>query len=201
MDNRPTLRPRRPFATARLAAIMAIITCACLAAPAVRAEGQDPKSAQLVKELVDAMTQRQLTAIATRHPKESDRYVAAMLFPGVQLLLVSARSSSPAYIESQLSTSGGDAAVYAALHQGATDGKIFIQDMGCDGLRGGVGGLADVVYTDGVNERILNGDHKAARLSREAYARVAQQTEAEYSALLGSLLEAAKARTVTASSR
>lgn len=198
MANHPTLRPRSPIAAARLAA--AIVICAGLAAPAVRAEGQDPRSAQLVKELVDAMTQRQLTAIATRHPKEADRYVAAMLFPGVQLLLVSARSSSPAYIESQLAT-GGDAAVYGALHQGVPDGKLFIQDMGCDGLRGGAGGLADVVYTNGTTERILNGDHKAARMSRADYAKVAEHTEAEYSALLGSLLDAAKARTPAAPSR
>ena len=173
------------------AGVLALGVFLSVTVPVAGNDRSTAKSAVLCKQLVTAMTDRQLTAIAAPHPDESGRYVAAMLFPGVQLLLISARSSEPAYIESQL-TPEGFANVYAALQQGVPESKLFIQDMGSDGLLGPEGGMADIVYRRGKDERVFNGDHKLAGMSRSAYADLVRETDEQYSALLTLLFEAVK---------
>ena len=123
-----------------------------------------------------------------------------MLFPGVQLLVISARSPATPYVESQLNAAGYSN-VYAALQQGVPESKIFVQDMGADGLLGSEGGTADVVYMRGREQRILNGDHKAAGMSESAYAELVRDTDSHYSALLTLLLQAVKAAPVAAQPR
>lgn len=159
-------------------------------------EGQAPggtKSPALVQQLAKAMADSELTSVAARHPEGEDRYVAAMLFPGVQLLLITARSTAPAYVESKLSARD-DASVYAALHQGVAESKFFVHDMGGDGLTGAAGGVADILYLQGKDQRIIDGDHKAAGLSAADYAKLVRESDQRYAELLAILLEAVRAR-------
>jgi hypothetical protein len=158
----------------------------------LEAERLELKSPGLVGQLVQVMSERRLNAIAVQHPSEPDRYVAARLFPGVQLLVITARSSAKDYIQSQL-TPTGYANVYSALQHGTPESKLFIQDMGSDGLRGLDGGTADIVYVRGKDQHVLNGDHKAADMSRNDYAKLVGDLDRQYAELLSLLVRAARA--------
>lgn len=83
------------------------------------------------------------------------------------------------------------ASVYAALQQGVPESKFFVHDMGCDGLKGAAGGMADIIYLRGKDQRIIDGDHKAAKMSSADDARLVGETERRYVELLSVLLEAA----------
>ncbi len=50
----------------------------------------DSASAPLAAQLTAAMTSHKLDAIAARDPQAPDRYIAALVFPGSQLLVVAA---------------------------------------------------------------------------------------------------------------
>jgi hypothetical protein len=105
--------------------------------------------------------------------------------------VISAQTTTIDYIEAELAAGRHDA-VYTALHQGVPASKLFVQDMGGDGIRGD-GGLADIVYRRGIDQHILNGDHKAAKLSAAKYAALVGELDREYTDVLGLLLESARA--------
>jgi hypothetical protein len=166
--------------------MLTLAVTALAAAPLQSSEVTSPGS---VTALVRALGERQLTAVAAKHPSEAGRYIAAMHFPGVQLLVISARTHSPEYIDAKLAA-GAYADVYAALQQGVPESKLFIHDMGGDGLRGGVGGTADIVYERGKDVRVIDGDHKAAGMSKAEYDKVIRQLDQKYTELLRVLVQA-----------
>lgn len=176
-------------------------TALCMAAAAaVWFSGAAPLHAQsavtspdAVKQLAQAMSERKLTAISVKDPTEADRYIAVMLFPDVQLLLITARTENQAYVDSQL-RAGNHADVYAALHQGIGESKLFVQDMGVDGIHRTQGGPTDVVYERGEDELILNGDRKATDLSEADYAKAVTRLDEQYTRMLKLLLEAVKSQ-------
>jgi hypothetical protein len=185
-----TMRASRSKGSA--AAIAAVLWLS--AAPVAVAERVQVRSPEVVKQLTAAMQARGLAAVAAKDPEEPDRYVAAMLFPGVQLLVITARTSSTAYVDAQLASRAYENA-YTTLHQGTPDSKAFFQDMAADGLLGADGGTADIVYLRGVQQHVLNGDAKAAKLSRAAYAELVADLDERYTKLLRLLLQAAQAGT------
>jgi len=166
-----------------------MLTLAISALAAAPLQSSDVTSSGSVTELVKALGARQMTAIAAKHPSEPGRYIAAMHFPSVQLLVISARTQSPEYIEARL-TAGAYADVYAALQQGIPESKLFIHDMGGDGLRGGEGGTADIVYERGKDVRVIDGDHQAAEMSKAEYEKVIRQLDRRYTELLRVLVQA-----------
>ena len=155
-------------------------------------ERRKMQSQDAVKQLAAAMAERQIQAVAAKDPADPTRYVAAMLYPGVQLLLITARTDATAYMDAQLAAQEYTN-VYTALHQGVPESKLFVQDMGCDGLRGTDGQTVDVVYERGVDQRILNGDAKAAGVSRGEYAQLVNSLDERYTKLVSLLLTAATA--------
>ena len=149
----------------------------------------------LVKQLVTALTANKLNAIATKDPESPDRYVAGMLFPGVQLLVISAAANSRPFVDAEMADRRYDS-VYSDLHHGPAVSKLFIQDMGADGIHALDGGVADVVWERGVTQHLLNGDHKAANKSESEYAKLVQNLDARYARVLKLLLAAAQAQVI-----
>lgn len=191
MRNSSARRRTRSIRVGLIVSLLPVLMAA--GRPSLTGQEDQSGSADAVKQLSDAMAQKKLTAIAARHPSEPDRYVAAMLFPGVQLLVISARSSAPAYVDAKIAA-GAYSDVYAALQQGIDESKLFIQDMGADGLRGTRGGTADIVYRKGREQTVLNGDHRAAKMSEDDYRKLAADTERQYAELLRLLSEAASSK-------
>ena len=95
--------------------------------------GYAQQSAALAEELAQLLNGAQLDAIAAKDSEGTDRYVAALAFPG-QLIVVSARYEGPMYVEAKISN-GEYREVYLDLNGASIpDTKVLITDVGADGL-------------------------------------------------------------------
>jgi hypothetical protein len=156
------------------------------------ASGLEPSS-QTATALVTLMKSRNLDAFAAPDPETPDRFVAAMLVPGVQLLVVAAKSTSPEYMKSQIAQRQYRD-VYAALHASAVpESKVFFQDMGCDGLSLDGSSSTDIMYERNTAQTIFDGDWKRQKISKPEYDEKLRKADAEYSRLLGVLTETLRA--------
>lgn len=146
-------------------------------------------SPSLARQLATVMANSGLEAIAARDRTDPTRAIAALVFPGSQLLVVSAPYPDVASLE-QLLANRQYRDVYSALQQPSiTAGKVFFQDLGCDGLRTGDGAV-DVMYEDGKTQTIFNGDWKSQRLTQTVYEQRLKNADARYAQLLTDLLSA-----------
>jgi len=146
------------------------------------------QSRPLAQQLSKLLAGRHLDAVAARDPSEEGRFVAALYFPDVQLLVISARYPSPAELQQMLARHAYKD-VYAALQQaGAADSKLFVQDLGADGLHAAADQPVDIVYERVVNQAIFDKDVAKADAG---YSRKLTAADAQYSHLLQLLLEAA----------
>jgi hypothetical protein len=152
-----------------------------------RADAQESKSAALAKELVTLMGERKLDAFAVQDPATPGYFVAVRPYPDVQLLIVGAQSSSVDYVKYQLDRKDyGE--VYSALNASAVpETKVFVQDMGCDGLQK-AGEHVDVLYEKAATQVLFDGSGKASGLSKTEYATKAAATDAHYTKMLGMLI-------------
>ncbi len=120
--------------------------------------GYAQQSAALAEELAQLLNGAQLDAIATKDSEGTDRYVAALAFPG-QLIVVSARYEVPMYIEAKISN-GEYREAYLDLNGASIpDTKVLITDVGADGLMSG-DETADMVDT-GSGPALFDGDADA----------------------------------------
>ena len=131
-------------------------------------QGVETPPGDVVKELTSAMTQQHLEAIAAADPSQPGRYIAALLIPGTQLLVVAAQYPNSVELEGLISRQAYRD-VYSALHQPSTmTTRLFFLDAGCDGLQVG-DDTVDVVYEKGTSEIIFDGDWKKAKVSQSEY--------------------------------
>jgi hypothetical protein len=170
---------------------LALSMIVCLALVSGIASGQtEPRSAQLAKQLVSAMTARQLDAIAAPDPDEPGRFIAALAFPEVQLLAVSSRHKAADYLALQISKKQFRE-VYVLLQESSAATRLMVHDMGCDGLVAD-GNNVDTFY-EGANERMLfDGKWEAQSLTEATYTAKQKAADEKYSRLLTVLLDAVK---------
>jgi hypothetical protein len=169
----------------------------CAAAWMVWASGeagaQAARSSNVASELATLMTERQLDSFAAQDPHAPNRFLATMLIPNVQMLVVAADYANPGELQTQLAQKNYRD-VYAALHQPVTAAsRFFLIDLACDGLHGGGGDAVDVLYEKGVSQTLFNGDWKQQGLSEATYNKRLQETEARYTRVLTLLRDALKA--------
>ena len=177
---------RISFRTVARRAIEALVCGALCVGWSSAAFAQDIKSAALAKELASLMTAAKLDAIALQDPDAPDRFVAAMLFPDVQLLVVSARHPSPDYIKWQIGEKQYKE-VYAALQQsGVTEGRLFVQDLGVNGLPPPGNDSVDVLYHNGV-QTVFAGSGR-----ERDYEKKLREADAQYSRLLQLAIDAVR---------
>jgi hypothetical protein len=185
----------RTFARTRQAAAGGVVGLLLAAAPAA---ARGASSSDLAREVAALMTQRQVDSFAAQHPEAPNRFIATLLIPDVQMLVVSADYPAPADLQALLA-SKNHRDVYAALHQPATaDSRFFLIDLACDGLRRG-GNAIDVLYERGKTQTLFNDDWKPQGLSEAAYKTRAAEAEARYARLLTVLRDALRAPPASAS--
>jgi len=173
--------------------ILALTTALAILAPGARATTQaaEPASADLAKQLVTAMTSAGLDALAAPDPETPGRFVAALAFPGSQLLVVAAPYRDPAAAEAWIANKMYRD-VYSALQQPSiTTGKIFFQDLGCDGLQAAADAGVDIMYENGKTQTIFDGNWKKQKMTQAAYQERARTADERYARLLHALLAAA----------
>ena len=175
----------------RLSAICIVVIIVGTAAPSVWAAGGGG-STTVATELTSLLVDRHLDAIAVQDPEAPNRFVAALLIPNAQLLVVSADYPTPAELQSQIARKNYRD-VYAALHQPASlQTRVFFIDAGCDGLRSS-GDNVDVMYEKG-KQTMFDGRWKQQGLSSEtAYQKKVTDADEQYAKLLSLLVAAVKA--------
>jgi hypothetical protein len=93
----------------------------------------DSRSSSVVKQLAAALDATKLDCIAAKDPARPDTFVAALYFPGSQLLVVSAKYSAPALLVDKLAKKDYRD-VYLDLNGASMPGtKVFVEDAGANG--------------------------------------------------------------------
>jgi len=147
------------------------------------------QSATPVKDLTALLASHNQSAIAVKD-SETGVFVAALYYPGVQLLVVSGRPPSTAAVDALLAAKQFQD-VYASLQDAAAkSGRLFVQDMNADGLVDG-GDSIDVVYDEG-KQMLIDGNPKAHKLSEKAYREAVASADERYARAVTLLLEGAR---------
>jgi hypothetical protein len=150
---------------------------------------QDSKSAPLAKQLAAALDAAKLDSVAAKDPSAPDVFVAALYFPGSQLLVVSARYTVPQLLDERLGRKEYRD-VYIDLNSASVPAsKVFIQDAGADGLRAKhEEGQASDTYEVANKPMIFDGDWKKQKMSEQDYMKSFSSADERYAAILTALL-------------
>jgi hypothetical protein len=136
------------------------------------------------------MSTHQQTAMAVKDP-ETGEFVAALFFPEVQLLVVSARPSASAYLDEQIAAKKFQE-VYVALQDSSLrSSRVFFQDLGADGLHADGGDSVDVFYDHG-QQILFDGQPRKHKLSEEVYRDKFGAADARYARIVDLLLAQAR---------
>jgi len=151
-------------------------------------------STPLAKELVALLDQRKLQNVAAKLPGGTDRFAAVMYIPNSELLAVSARYTVPVLVQEQIYSRKYREAYLALNQAGSREGKLFVEDLGADGLqaRPDQNGRFDIVYQEIARRTLLNGDWKGQGLSEKDYRARFLAADESYATALTALLEELK---------
>lgn len=162
------------------------LTAMMLAPAAARA--QDAKSVELVKQLTGLLEQKKLDSIAV--PDQTPgAYIAALYFPGTQLLVVSAQYSAPQLL-TELLARKEYRAVYAELTSASVPGsKVLVSDVYANGLviRPSGSNPPDSVE-GGTSQATFDGAWRKAKIAEADYIKSFADADAAYARVLQALI-------------
>lgn len=120
----------------RLARAVVLAAAGTLCAGAtLDAADQTGRTQDLAKRLTSLLDARKLDSVAARDPNIPDQFVAALYFPGSQLLVVKARYAAPALLNEKILL-GNYRDVYIDLNAASDPAtKILVEDLMADGLK------------------------------------------------------------------
>jgi hypothetical protein len=182
------IRPSRP---ARL--FVAVACGIVVSLSSTSAFAQTSKSAAAVKELSDTLDRLKLDSIAAADPADPGTFVAALYFPGAQLLVVSAKYSAPVLLNDKL-TKKDYRDIYIDLASASIAAtKVFIQDQAANGI---------IFKPDGdqppdsveqaTKTTTFDGEWKKAKLTEEDYLKAFTSFDARYAQICSLLAAQAK---------
>jgi hypothetical protein len=166
--------------------LTAAVVALSLSSPAL---AQESKSAPLAKQLAAALDAAKLDCIAAKDPSAPDVFVAALYFPGVQLLVVSGKYSVPQLLTERLAKKEYRD-TYLDLNGAAVPAsKIFLEDPGADGLKAKreENQAFDSYEADG-KRTMFDGDWKKQKVSEQDYMKTFADADARYTQILTALL-------------
>jgi len=165
---------------------VAVLSAVLFALPALA--GQDSKSSELAKQLGQLLDQKKMDSFAAADAQNAGVFVAALYYPGTELLVVSAKHFNPPVMADKLDKKQFQDA-YAELNAGATAGtKLLVMDTFADGLsaKPGNGNAPDSI--DGTTSTTFDGNWKKAKQTEEDYMKVFQAADTAYAHALEVLL-------------
>ncbi len=150
---------------------------------------QEPKSAALAKQLAAALDAAKLDSVATKDPSAPDVFIGALYFPGVQLLVVSAKYTAPVLLVDKLAKKEYRD-VYIDLHSASVpESKIFVEDLGADGLKAERSENQPYDTYEAAGKRMMfDSDWKKQKISKEDYMKAFAADDERYSEMLAMLL-------------
>lgn len=161
-----------------------LTAAAWLATPAA---AQDSRTVALAKELTGMMDRAKLDSIATRQADTQDVFVAALYFPG-QLLVVSSKYAVPTLLaEKILKRQYRDA--YIDLNVAVDPAtKVFIEDMGADGIRSLREESGFDIYSKGDTRFAFDSEWKKRKVTEQAYMDTFSEADGHYIRMLEALI-------------
>lgn len=149
------------------------------------------RSAAAAVALTALLDQRRLEAIAAPDPDRAGHFVAALYFPGSQLLVVSSPYAVPVLLEKRIAEADYRD-VYVAIQSAATHvGQFMVMDLEANGLQ-----LAcepnqpfDSTSRDGGTYVAFDGQWDAQKLTEVGYKTRFGEDDARYARMLGVLAE------------
>ena len=158
-------------------------------APAV-ASAQDSKSAPSVTELVKMLDSMKLDSFAVKGASPNE-YVGALYFPGSQLLVVTAKFDTPWRADSLLAMKNYRD-LYIELNSASLPTKIFVSDLGANGLRFKKDGNAYDTADVGGKTFNFDGDWKKAKITEDDYSKTYSTSDQQYMQMIQMLLAGLK---------
>ena len=154
---------------------------------------QETKSPALAKQLAAALDAAKLDSVAAKDPDQPDRFVAALYFPGSQLLVVSARYAAPVLLDDRLAKKDYRE-IYVDIHGASIAGtKVFVEDPGADGLKATrTEGQPFDAYEGGGKRTAFDGAWKGQKLSEEEYLKAFSVADEQYGRMLTALISTLK---------
>jgi hypothetical protein len=179
----------------RVAALRSLAAVAVLSV-ASSVAGQDGKSVALAKELSAALDAAKLDCVAARSPDSPDVFVAALYYPGAQLLVVSAKYSVPQLLDIRLGKKEYRDTYIDLSSASVPETKIFVQDAGADGIRAKrEENQSFDIYEVAGKPMAFDGDWKKQKLSEQEYMKAFTTADDRYAAMLAALIAQLKKTT------
>ena len=154
---------------------------------------QESKSAPLARQLAAALDAAKMDSIAASDPSSPDTFVAALYFPGMQLLVVSGKYSAPQLLSDRVAKKEYRD-VYLDLNGAATAGtKVFIEDPGADGLKPKREDNQAFDQCEMNNRKTMfDGDWKKQKVTEQEYMKFYSAADERYVQILTALLAQVK---------
>ena len=170
-------------------ALAIAVTCT----PAAVVAQEASKSAPLAKELAQLMDAKKLDSIAGADSQNLGTYVAALYYPGSELLVVSAKYAAPPLLTEKIANKNYRD-VYIDLNSASVAGsKMLVMDLNADGLvaRPGDNQGADNCEIAG-KAVMFDGEWKKAKMSEADYTKAFTQADDAYAHALQILINQLK---------
>ena len=153
------------------------------------ASAQESKSAPLAKQLAAALDAAKLDCIAAKDPSAPDVFVAALYFPGVQLLVVSGKYSVPQLLNERLAKKEYRDTYLDLNGASVPASKVFLEDPGADGVKAKreENQAFDSYEADG-KRTMFDGDWKKQKVSEQDYMKAFADADARYAQILTALI-------------
>ncbi|HEY7285775.1 MAG TPA: hypothetical protein VH497_10050 [Vicinamibacterales bacterium] len=170
----------------RVAVFVVLLGFLAAASPA---RAQESKSGPLAKQLAAALDAAKLDSVAAKDPSAADTFIAALYFPGAQLLVVSAKYTAPQLLDARLSKKEYRDTYIDLSSASVPDSKVFVQDALADGLKAkrDENQPFDIIEIAGkpVN---FDGDWKKQKISEQDYMKAFGSADDRYSNMLHALI-------------
>ncbi len=165
-----------------------VIALGCLCGWSAAGGAERSQSATLARTFTDLMAARHLEAIAVQDRSDASRFIAALFFPGSQLLVIAQRYPVPAHLQALVQREDYRQ-VYLDL-QATPDpaSQVFFHDLQADGLilDGG-----DVFYEEITRQTVFGGSwRKDHEIGERDYLETYRRADGAYAMLLRQLIEA-----------
>jgi hypothetical protein len=149
----------------------------------------DPTSKEATATLTRLLDQHQLDAIATRDPQDPNWFIAALYSPSAQLLVIRGTYAAPELLAQRIDQRQYRDAYADIGAASRRRGRCFVMDLHADGLDVNRDRDApfDMVYRNGTDQAVYDGDWKRQQLTRSAYLERFAFDDGEYARMLAAL--------------
>jgi hypothetical protein len=153
------------------------------------ASSKDPTSSEAAATLTRLLDQLRLDAVATRDPQHRARFIAALYFPGAQLLVIRGTYAAPELLAQRIDQRQYRDAYADIGAASPLEGRCFVMDLHADGLHisGARKAPFDIVYRNGTDQVMYDGDWNRQQLTQSAYLERFASDDAEYARMLAAL--------------